>query len=113
MSAYNGFALYMSNDNYSAGYRDGQNSVSDDIYNDGYNTGHRIGYDSGYNKGSRDGNSWLGLFTAVIDAPVNVFSNLLNFDVLGFNMKNLFLSLLTVALAVAILRLFAKGDSTS
>lgn len=117
ISFLNGFRIYMFDNQYSAGYEQGFSDVNtglyDSGYNDGYDTGHRIGYDSGYNKGSRDGNSWLGLFTAVIDAPVNVFSNLLNFDVLGFNMKNLFLSLLTVALVVAILRLFAKGDSTS
>lgn len=76
---------------------------------DQYNQGQIQGYNSGYAAGvaASDNNSFLSLFSALIDAPIIVFTSLLDFEVLGFNMRNVMLSLLTACLAVAVLRLFA------
>lgn len=74
-----------------------------------YNQGQQAGYDSGYTAGIAAGgnNSFLSLVTAVVDAPINAFTSLLNFDILGFNVKNVVLSLLTAALIIACIRFFS------
>lgn len=77
--------------------------------NDRYNQGQQAGYDSGYTAGITAGgnNSFLSLITAVVDAPITAFTSLLNFDILGFNVKNVVLSLLTAALIIACIRFFS------
>lgn len=77
--------------------------------NDRYNQGQQAGYDKGYSAGISDGgnNSFLSLITAVVDAPITAFTSLLNFDILGFNVKNVVLSLLTAALVIACIRFFS------
>lgn len=74
-----------------------------------YNQGQQSGYDSGYTAGIAAGgnNSFLSLITAVVDAPITAFTSLLNFDILGFNVKNVVLSLLTAALVIACIRFFS------
>ena len=74
-----------------------------------YNQGQQLGYNKGYSAGISDGgnNSFLSLITAVVDAPINAFTSLLNFDILGFNVKNVVLSLLTAALVIACIRFFS------
>ena len=77
--------------------------------NERYNQGQQAGYDSGYSAGITAGgnNSFLSLITAVVDAPITAFTSLLNFDILGFNVKNVVLSLLTAALVIACIRFFS------
>lgn len=77
--------------------------------NEQYNQGQQAGYDKGYAAGISAGgnNSFLSLITAVIDAPITAFTSLLNFDILGFNVKNVVLSLLTAALVIACIRFFS------
>lgn len=74
-----------------------------------YSQGQQAGYDKGYSVGISDGgsNSFLSLITAVVDAPITAFTSLLNFDILGFNVKNVVLSLLTAALVIACIRFFS------
>lgn len=74
-----------------------------------YNQGQQAGYNKGYSAGISNGgnNSFLSLITAVVDAPINAFTSLLNFDILGFNVKNVVLSLLTAALVIACIRFFS------
>lgn len=74
-----------------------------------YNQGQQAGYNKGYSAGISDGgnNSFLSLITAVVDAPITAFTSLLNFDILGFNVKNVVLSLLTAALVIACIRFFS------
>ena len=86
-----------------AGYTDG----SEEGYTSGYNAGKTDGYGSGYNAGVADSGefSFLRLIGAVFDAPIKAFSGLLDFDVLGFNMKSFFLSLITASVIIAIIRL--------
>lgn len=74
-----------------------------------YNQGQQTGYESGYTAGiaASGNNSFLSLITAVVDAPITAFTSLLNFDILGFNVKNVVLSLLTAALVIACIRFFS------
>lgn len=77
--------------------------------NQQYQQGQQAGYDSGYSAGiaASGNNSFLSLITAVVDAPITAFTSLLNFDILGFNMKNVILSILTAALVIACIRFFS------
>lgn len=74
-----------------------------------YQQGQQAGYDKGYAAGLADSenNSFLSLITAVVDAPITAFTSLLNFEILGFNVKNVVLSLLTAALVIACIRFFS------
>lgn len=86
-------------------------------YNEGYDTGSKEGYNVGYNDGKADGfeegvandNNFLSLMTAVVDAPVKVFNEMFDVEILGFNMKDLVIGLLSAVVIVALIRVFAKG----
>lgn len=70
----------------------------------------QAGYDRGYAVGVAAGgnNNFMSLITAVVDAPIKAFTSLLDFDILGYNMKNLALALLTAGLLVAAIRFFSR-----
>lgn len=88
---------------YNSGYRDGK----DDGYSEGYSAGVISGKNMGYSEGVQSANkySFLGLIGAVVDAPLQAIGGLLNFDLLGFNMLNLFYALVTCALIIAVIRM--------
>ena len=89
-------------------------------YNDGYTTGYGVGssesriesYNTGYHNGFIEGKSegitmaekgnFYNLFFSVSDAVYSNFLNLLNFEVLGVNMKVVFGSFLTVCLVLIV-----------
>lgn len=85
------------------GYTDGFNEG----YTDGYTEGDVDGYNRGYYTGMSDGGDYtfMSLFSSVIDAPVQAFTGLFNFDLLGINLSGFFLALLTAGVCLAILRL--------
>lgn len=105
---------------YNQGYTNGYETAMDGAYQDGYNTGYsegnstgyRNGYangeSAGYNQGVLDSNdySFLSLTSAVFDAPVTILTEMLNFEILGFNMRTLVLSLLSLALVFGLIKLF-------
>lgn len=70
--------------------------------NNGYNNGYAAGVAAGGN------NNFMSLITAVVDAPIKAFTSLLDFDILGYNMKDLALALLTAGLLVAAIRFFSR-----
>lgn len=108
------------NQGYNEGYRNGYEIAMDGAYQDGYNAGYsngntdgyRNGYangeSAGYNQGVLDSNdySFLSLTSAVFDAPVTILTEMLNFEILGFNMRTLVLSLLSLALVFGLIKLF-------
>lgn len=105
---------YITNTNssqYIQGFQDGQSSGyasgNLDGYNEGYDIGEQAGYNNGYNEGVLDANqySFLGLIGAVVDAPIQAFNGLLNFEILGFNMRDFYLGLFSVCIIVLIVRL--------
>lgn len=81
-------------------YEEGRKSV--DIANV-----QKIAYENGYRAGLVDDNPYTfrGLISAVLDVPVETITGLLDFDILGVNMKGLYLSLFTLALIIAIIKL--------
>ena len=92
-NAYDTFRSYVVQQDYkrtrvpsdNALYLNGYQSASNDFYNNGYNDGVAVGEKSGYNKGFNAGDaqgysrgvevggnySFLGLFGAIFDAPIN------------------------------------------
>lgn len=89
--------------NYNTAYSKGESAG----YENGYNIGYGVGESVGYNKGLSSSNaySFNSLLSAVLDVPVNTFTSLFNFDLLGVNLANFFLSLLTVCVIITVVRL--------
>ena len=83
-----------------------------DYFNHGqdmYQAGQNAGYTQGYNEGladgqSGEGNSFLNLFSAIIQAPVNVFTKILDFEIFGFNIAGIAIGLIAVAMIIAFMR---------
>ena len=104
------------NNGYNAGYEDGfvdGDSTGYERGNEvGFSNGHKQGYSQGYSAGEVHGistanqYSFLGLLGAVVDAPLQALSGLLNFDILGFNMANFFYALLTLGIVIFVVKLF-------
>ena len=95
----NGYDSYL--EGYNQGYEQGKA--------DGYEEGKTQGYNQGYFEGAADAGdySFLNLLTAVVDAPVTVFVKLLDFEILGWNMTTVVISLLSVALIVTLIAYFS------
>lgn len=87
---------------YDVGYAEGKKDTTDQARDEYF----QLGYQQGLAKGSsisKDG-TFTGLMAAVIDAPITAFSSLLNFEILGMNMKGFVTSILTLLLIVIILK---------
>lgn len=105
--------------NYGAGYNDAEGSAYDVGYNAGVDAGYSQGYKTGFGQGESTGfskgvasandYSFSSLFGAVIDVPVNAFTSLLNFELLGVNMLGFITGLLTLALIIFIIKLCMGG----
>lgn len=67
--------------------------------------------DEGYNEGYAEGvasageYTFMGLLSAVMDAPVQAFTGLFNLDILGVNLASFFYAIFTVCVILAVLRL--------
>lgn len=77
---------------------------------DNYYSPNGLGYQTIYNRGyyaypTEDHFTFQKLIYSVIDVPVQAFTNLFDYDILGVNMKTFYLSLFTLAVIVTILRL--------
>lgn len=103
------------NQGYGQGYADGYDRGYDLGDNAGFNRGKSFGYDIGYNAGYNAGvessneYTFMSLFSALIDAPVKVFLGLTDFEVFGIKVSSFVLALLTIGLAIAIVRKFMGG----
>ena len=117
---YDLYSKYQYDTNYTNGKNDGitigQNNVKDNPnnydlytktqYDSNYTNGKNIGYSTGYNKGVAESNDYtfLGLIGSVIDAPIQAFTNLFNFDLLGFNLLNFVRALFTLTVIIIVAR---------
>lgn len=74
-------------------------SIQRNAYNEGYNYG--------LNKGLAEASdySFFSLLSAVIDVPIQAFTSLFNFDLLGINLANFFYAIFTVCVILAVLKL--------
>lgn len=96
-------------DSYESGYNQGNNVGYTNGYNegyyqgntDGYDSGYRVGYDNGYSVGFNDDNNFTELFISIGETPVNTFKQMLNFNILGVNVAQFVLSLLTLFIVIA------------
>lgn len=89
------------------GYTNGYSSGESAGYSSGYSAGETIGYNNGYSQGIEAGDkySFFSLVSAVIDAPIQAFMGLFNFELLGINLAGFFTGLLTLAFIITIVRL--------
>lgn len=99
------------NQGYQTGFNNGVNSGKQTGYNDGYNVGYSDGKSDGYDEGvnSTTQYSFANLLTAVVEAPVNVFISLLDFNIMGYNLLSLVVGLLSLAIIVVIIKLCLGG----
>lgn len=96
-----------SNPSYNNAYNSGFLNGKSEGYTDGFSNGKNAGYSNGYSDGVKAAGEYtfLSLLGAVVDAPLQAVSGMLNFNLLGFNMLNFFYALLTCALVIAVIRL--------
>lgn len=85
-------------------------------YTDGYASGYNAGlrasngnYQNGYNAGYNDARTqtqytFFNLISAIIDTPIYYFSQLFDYELLGINIKNFLLGLLTLGIVLAVIR---------
>lgn len=83
---------------YGLAYKRGQDSRDSDV---------TIAFENGKKVGMSQSNPYTfnALFGAVFDAPIQALTGLLDFDILGVNMKGLYLSLFTLALIIFVVKL--------
>lgn len=95
---------------YSAGYNAGQTAGYSEGqtagYNTGYSAGDSVGYTRGYNAGVNATNtySFTNLISAVLDAPINAFTSLFNFEILGVNLSSFLLALFTICVVLTVIK---------
>ena len=80
-------------------------------FNSGYEQGFTQGKNIGYSLGSKDQGDYtfLGLIGAVIDAPIEAFKGLFDFEILGVDMSSFVLSLLTLSVVIIVIRMALGG----
>lgn len=96
------------NKGYEDGFDDGQNAIDlTYAYQQGKEVGFQEGEDLGFIKGVAEANeySFTGLISAVIDVPLQTFTGLFNFELLGINLATFFYSLFTVMLVLIVVKL--------
>lgn len=92
-------------------------------YDNGYEAGYAIGRDSSYSNGYSAGyaagsagaetGNFLTLFTTIADSQLVLLKGFLDFEFLGFNMLNFFKGLMTVLIAIMVVRLITSGSTSS
>lgn len=73
----------------------------------GYSEGYRIGQEIGYANGSKNQGDYtfLGLIGSVVDAPLNSFRQMFDFEILGMNLSGFLLSLFSISLILVVVKL--------
>ena len=74
----------------------------------GYQNGYNTGYNKGYSEGTNDKNTFTfsKLMDSIAFAPIKTLYSLLNFEILGVNVFDFLTALLTLGLALMILKIF-------
>ena len=102
---------------YSQGYMEGQDYGLTKGGEDGYARGYaeaKAHWESEYRRGEKAGyqlglevagdGDWRSLFTAVVEAPVNTFQALFNFEVLGLDMRVAFGSFMSLCVLLLVFK---------
>ena len=92
---------------FSQGYNDGYSQGESNGYGNGYSAGDLNGYNRGYQDGANSANTYTftSLMGSVIDVPVQTFTSLFHFEILGVYLDGFFLGLLTLCVIVTIVKL--------
>lgn len=88
------------NDLYNMGLSEG--------YREGLDTGYLNGYNEGYSEGYGNENSLFDMFSSIADVPLKIIDGVLNFEILGVNLKGFFFGIITLILFVGIFRRFKE-----
>lgn len=104
---YGGISLSQRGIEYDVGFDDGYAAA--ELENDrAYDRGYTKGNDDGYWRGRGDEqkeSGFFGLISAVIDAPIQAFKGLFGFNVMGVDMSAFMLSIITLCLFIAVIKL--------
>lgn len=98
------------------GYEEGYNTGYGVGYNNGTETGYDTGYSDGYTDGVQTDTTVFTIFNGILSigmVPINAFLAMLNFTVLGINISNFVMSLLTVLITIWVVRLITGGGNKS
>lgn len=104
-------AMFNSTTGYQVGYDNGYSAG----YAIGRDTSYSNGYSAGYAAGSAgaETGNFLTLFTTIADSQLVLLKGFLDFEFLGFNMLNFFKGLMTVLIAIMVVRLITSGSTSS
>lgn len=104
---YGGVSMSQRGIEYNVGFDDGYAAA--ELENDrAYDRGYTKGNDDGYWRGRGDEQKESGFFSlisAVIDAPIQAFKGLFGFNVMGVDMSAFMLSIITLCLFIAVIKL--------
>ena len=95
------------NDGYNIGYQVAQQRYNDELISEKAKSkqeGLNQGYEQGYQVGASQSNSLYGLVIAVIDAPINIFKSIFNFDILGINIVGVTFGIVTLLVIVWLIK---------
>lgn len=95
---------------YTAGY---ENGYADGNSN-GYDTGYDDGYADGFSQGVTADDTAFTIFNGILTIgmlPINVFLAMFDFDILGINISNFVMSLLTVLVTLWVIRTISGGKN--
>lgn len=101
---------YGASEGFDEGYKYGKLAGAEQGYGDGLRDGKIVGFEEGYREGLKNAKelTFRGLIFAVVDAPVQVFSSMLNFNVLGINLLGFMTSILTIMIVIAVVKVVVK-----
>lgn len=95
---------------YDAGKDVGYKEGKDVGYKEGYENGKDVGYNDGkadgYDKGMQDSGGFYSMIFAVFDAPIQVLTDMFNFEIFGVNMTAFVISIISIAVISFIVRMF-------
>lgn len=93
---------------YEQGYTYGYSNGYNEGYAQGESSSYGNGYSTGYQKGIREANqnSLYNMILAIVDTPIHIFKGIFDFNVLGINLTNFVLSLISILIVVWLLKFF-------
>lgn len=91
---------------YDVGYADGAKETAEDARQEGYKSGYTNGVIDGKKEGISISNSgeFGNLIAAVVEAPVNTFQSMFNFEILGMNMQKAIGAVLALCVVTIIIK---------
>lgn len=99
---------------YNIGYRDGKTNAEKNMYDEGkvagYNEAALTEFNRGYNAGLQDSDTatFSSLIFAVIDTPISILTNILDFDILGTNMASFVKQMISALFFLIIVKVIIK-----